>query len=154
MNFEYLLKSLAIPPIQSLAISSFSAPSIDPNAVASYFLNEYYKHTMTTGWFQTMRLFDKNCKVIFRDRYLGNSYDLLAYLTSEYVKKAYYDSLKTKWVTINENTLLINVFGRIQFITYSGLGTQIMYFNETFILSGSMVDGKPLLSCTCHIIDF
>ena len=109
---------------------------------------------MSSGWINTMRLFDKSCKVFFRDRYLGNSYDLLTYLTGEYIKRAYYDSLRPKWICINENTILINVFGRIQFIMYSGFGTQIMYFNETFVLSGSMIDGKPSLSCTCHIIDF
>jgi hypothetical protein len=128
--------------------------TIDPGTIVSSFLNEYYKHTMTTGWINTMRLFDRNCRVFFRDRYLGNSYDLLTYLTGEYIKRAYYDSLRPKWVCINENTILINVFGRVQFVMYSGFGTQIMYFNETFVLSGSMIDGKPVLSCTCHIIDF
>ena len=91
---------------------------------------------------------------MFRDKYLGNSYDLLSFLSSQYVSRAYYDSLKAKWTQINDATLLINVFGRIQFISYSGYGTQIMYFSETFLLSGSIINGIPTVSCTYQIIDF
>ena len=127
---------------------------IDPQTIVNYFLNEYYGNTMTSGWNLTMRLFDKNCKVMFRDKYIGNSYDLLTFLTSQSVSRAYYDSLKAKWTRINDANLLINIFGRIQYISYNGYGTQIMYFSETFIITGNLVNNIPTVSCTCHIIDF
>ena len=114
------------------------------------FLIEYYGIISIIGWNGAMYLFDKQCVVIYKDKNVGNSYNFLNILSSEYIKRANYNSLKFKWVSINSNISLINVFGYIQFVGYSGYQTNIVPFTESFVMSA--INGNII--CTHHMFDF
>ena len=120
------------------------------NTIAMHFLAEYYRCIFNIGWNATQYLFAQSCVVMCKDRLIGNAYDLLNALSMEYIKRANYDIIHTKWIPINKNRMIISVFGRIQFVSFSGVLGNIMYFSETFILSPFNGDIK----CTHHIFDF
>lgn len=127
-------------------------PTLDPLVVINQFLTEYYKNTSCSGWNTCQYLFDQNCAVLCKSRIVGNAHDLLAIFSSEYVKRANYDQLRTKWVLINQTTLLINVFGKIQFVGFTESVSSVVPFSESFILSLNQSNG--IIKCTHHLIDW
>ena len=95
-------------------------------------------------------MFDKNCVVMFKDKNVGNSYDFLNVLSTESIKRANYNSIRSKWMTLTNNSVLINVFGNIQYVEFSGNMSTIITFTETFVLTGN--NGN--ITCTHHMLDF
>ena len=126
--------------------------NVDPGNAVLQFLNEYYKNTTLTGWNASLYLFDHNCMVVCKDKHIGNAHDMLNAFSSEYVKKANYDHVRCKWFVLNNTTLLINVFGQIQFVGFSGNVSSIVTFSETFILSLNTSNG--VIKCTHHLFDW
>lgn len=125
-------------------------PNIDPSLVVDHFLVEYYRNTSNIGWNATMYLFDQHCTVMCKDKNVGNAYDFLNVLSTEYVKRANYESLRSKWIRLSNNIVLINVFGLIQFVGFNGNMTNILPFTETFVLTAN--NGN--VTCTHHLMDF
>jgi hypothetical protein len=120
------------------------------SAIVNHFLIEYYRNTSNIGWNAAMYLFDKNCVVMFKDKNVGNSYDFLNVLSTESIKRANYNSIRSKWMTLSNNSVLINVFGNIQYVEFSGNMSTIIPFTETFVLTGN--NGN--FTCTHHMLDF
>lgn len=108
--------------------------NIEPSTVASRFLSEYYQNVSHTGWNAVTYLFDSNCTVLCKDKHIGNYYDLLNGLSSEYAKRANYANLRSKWVVTSNDTIVVNVFGTIQFVTFSEHVHTPVTFTETFVL--------------------
>lgn len=127
------------------------ARQIDPSVVADQFLSEYYRSVSNNGWNASTYLFDHDCTVICRDKHVGNAHDLINYLSTEYIKRANYADLRSKWVVTSNDTMVINVFGHIQLVTFSGYNHCTSAFTETFILKG---DQNGTIKCTHHMIDF
>lgn len=125
-------------------------PGLDPSLIVNHFLIEYYRNASNIGWNATMYLFDQSCAVMCKDKHVGNAYDFLNLLSTEYVKRANYDSLRSKWIGLNNNSVLINVFGNIQFVGFSGSVTNIIPFTESFVLTAN----NNNVTCTHHMIDF
>lgn len=124
---------------------------IDPEIIATNFLMEYYRNVSNSGWNTVMYLFDPNSSIICRKRNIGTAYDMLNVFSAESIKRANYDSLRPKWLIVDNNTMMINVFGLIQFVTFSDQISAIIPFTETFILKG---DQNNNVKCTHHIFDF
>ena len=122
----------------------------EPGTLATHFLAEYYRNTSNIGWNAVQYLFDQNCTVICKDRNVGNAHDLLNALSTEYIKRANYGDIRTKWVVINNNSMLINVFGHIQFVGFTGSLSNVHSFSETFILTST----NGAIRCTHHMFDF
>lgn len=130
--------------------------TIDPAATANQFFFEYYRTVSNVGWNSVMHLFDQNCIVIVKNKQIGNSYKMLNFFSTEYIKRANYDNIRFKWVILSKDKLLINVFGQIQFVTFNGAVSRIMPFTETFVLTsqGNRTNGARDIKCTHQIIDF
>jgi len=126
--------------------------TLDPGNVADRFVAEYYRNVTNNGWNSCLYLFDHNCVVLCKSKNVGTAYDMLDIFSSEYIKKASYDQLRTKWVVINSTTLLINVFGRIQFVGSFGNVSSITSFTETFVLNLNQSNG--VIKCTHHLMDW
>lgn len=124
--------------------------TFDPATIVNQFLTEYYKFTTYTGWNAAMHLFDKQCMVIYKDKNVGNSHDLLNTLTVEYIKKANYDTIRSKWMLLNANNIIVNIFGRIQFVSFSGNLSNVHTFTEVFVLTVN----NGIIICTHHMFDF
>lgn len=125
----------------------------DPATISNSFLTEYYKHTSLIGWNFVQNLFDHKCVVMLQDKNLGNEYDLLNFLSSNYIKSANYDNLRPKWVVINNTTLLVSVFGNIQFVSFNGDISNVIPFSESFVLTLSSNNNHNTVCCTHHILD-
>jgi hypothetical protein len=125
-------------------------PTIEPATLADHFLREYYHGTSNSGWNAVQHLFDHDCVVMVKDKNVGNAHDLLNSFSSEYIKRANYDNLRTKWIVLSNDTLMINVFGHIQLVGFHGHVSYPMVFSETFIVQVSGNNAK----CTHHTIDF
>jgi hypothetical protein len=125
--------------------------TVNPDSVARQFLSEYYRKVSNIGWNVVTDLFERNCVVIVKNKNVGNSYDMLNALSSEYIKRANYDNIRSKWVLISRDKMLLSVFGNIQFVLFNGSVSKIMQFNETFVLTG-YPDGS--VKCTHHLMDF
>lgn len=127
--------------------------TIDAVSVTKYFITEYYRNVSNMGWNTIQHLFAGNCNVMLKDRTIGNEYDLLNLLTTEFIKKANYGNIRIKCAIIDGTNLLINTFGQIQFVSLSGQLSNSIAFTETFVLT--LVDNaNNTISCTHHIFDF
>lgn len=124
---------------------------VDPENVVSQFVSEYYRKVSNVGWNIVMHLFDQNSVVIIKNKNVGNSYNMLNFLSSENVRRANYDGIRTKWVVIEKTKLLINVFGQIQFVAFNGNVSRITTFAETFVLT---IDKNGNVKCTHNLLDF
>lgn len=126
---------------------------IDSIAVTKYFITEYYRNVSNFGWNSIQNLFDSKCIVMLKDKNVGNEYELLNLLSLESVKRANYGNLRIKCTIINSTNLLINAFGQIQFVSFSGQISNMIPFTETFVLT--LIDTtNNTVSCTRHIFDF
>lgn len=126
--------------------------NLDPAAIADYFLMEYYKNTSNNGWNSIQHLFDHKCIVMYKDRYIGNENDLLNGLSSDHIRRANYYNINIKWLVINNFNILINVFGHIQFVSFSHDVSNIIPFSETFVIT--LNEKNNSLFCTHHLLDF
>lgn len=124
--------------------------TIDPSIAADAFLSEYYRGVSYVGFSDVMHLFDSECVVIFKDKYIGNSYNLLTLCAKEAVKRAVYSNLSNKWFVLDNETLIINVFGLMQFVGYNEYVGKSVYFTETFVLK---VENNKI-KCVNHMLDF
>jgi hypothetical protein len=126
--------------------------NLNAATVADKFITEYYQNVSNGGWNSCLYLFDNSCVVICKEKIIGNAIDMLSAFSSEYVKKANYDKLHIKWVIINNTTLLINVFGYIQFVSFNNICSIGMQFTETFVLT--INPNNNVIKCTCHLFDW
>lgn len=126
--------------------------TLNPGNVVDRFVAEYYRNVTSNGWNSSLYLFDHNCVVLCKDKHVGSAYDMLDAFSAEYVKKANYDQLRVKWLILNTTTLLINVFGRIQFVGSYGNVSSVTQFTETFVLNLNPSNG--LIKCTHHLMDW
>lgn len=124
---------------------------VDPATIATSFLTEYYKNTSLIGWNHVNHLFDHKCIVMLQDKHVGNEHDLLNILSSNYIKRADYSNLRMKWIILSNTTLLLNVFGNLQFIHFNDNMNSMMIFSESFVLTLNPCNGTAL--CTHHLFD-
>ncbi len=124
--------------------------SLDPSLVSNHFIIEYYKNTSNFGWNNTMHLFDTNCSVVCKNKHIGNEYDLLYLLLSENIKRAGYDKIKTGWMITGSDTIMVHVFGNIQFVSFNERDVRTMPFMELFVLK---IVGNNI-KCVHHVFNF
>jgi hypothetical protein len=122
-----------------------------PDKVADNFIYEYYKKVSDKGWNVITHMFVHNCKVICRNKIIGNEHDLINTMSVENVKKARYSELNYNWIVLSKNKLMINVFGKFQFILYTGISGVPVVFSETFILKHAENNN---IMCYYHILNF
>lgn len=124
---------------------------IDTNTTVSDFLNLYYGNITTNGWNSSLYLFKDSQSTMLKTSYLNNEYELLTMFTNSYVRRCNIDRLSIKWVQIDNNTILINVFGLIQFVSFFNTYSYVYNFTESFVIKINN-EGKPY--CHSHILDF
>jgi hypothetical protein len=122
----------------------------DPATVSNAFITEYYKNISFIGWNSVQHIFDHKCIVMLQDRNIGNEYDLLNMLSSTHIKRANYDNLRPKWLVINNNSILISVFGSMQFVLFNDNVSNVFPFSESFVLT---LNTNNTVCCTHHILD-
>jgi len=114
------------------------------------FVMEYYRNVSNTGWNTATYLFDPNSMTICKNKNVGNVYNFLSALSRENIKRANYDNLNMKWVSVDQNTIVINIYGLIQFVSFNNQYSKVFNFSETFIVRTDR--GK--FKCTQHMFDF
>lgn len=124
---------------------------IDPNKTVEEFVTRYYKEISNNGWSQILYLFSNECVVLFKNKNVGNELRLFEELSKEYIKRVNITNMNVKWVQSSNNTIVINVFGTMQYISMFNTTSQFFYFTETFVLT---LSEGPLVKCTSHMFDF
>jgi hypothetical protein len=130
--------------------SNYNAPILDSDYIAKEFISEYYKNVSKNGWNVIGYLFNSKCTTYFRENHIGNHHNLLACLSEEYIKRANYNIVSSKWKVISNDTILINIFGKIQFVSFIGIHGIPFTFSDTFILK---IDDPKSISCHTHFFD-
>ena len=123
----------------------------DCDTIVQHFLSEYYRGTSNIGWNSVIYLFSTNCNVVLKNKTIGNAHNLLNHFSTEYIKRANYGNLSSKWVLASSDTLVVNVFGTFQFVSFMGVVSNVMSFSETFVLK---VNAQKNITCNSHMIDF
>lgn len=136
--------------IQNCNCQAIQNRSLDPSTVSNHFITEYYKNTSNHGWNNAIHLFDTNCSVICKNKHIGNEYDLLYLLMTENIKRATYDKIKAGWIITSPDTMMIHVFGNIQFIAFSERNIRTLPFMELFFLK---IVGNTI-KCVHHVFNF
>jgi hypothetical protein len=129
---------------------TFNHHATTPQLIATNFLKEYYRNVSNEGWNASTYLFDPKCTVICKNKNVGTEHDLLIAFSKEYVKRANFAKLNSKWIVIDIHTMVLNVFGYIQFVSFTGHYSSCMPFSETFVIKRHQSNTV----CTHHMIDF
>lgn len=124
--------------------------AVDAASTVNNFLIEYYRNVTNTGWNACLYLFDKDCVVFCKNTHVGNGTDMMNALATESVRRANFSDVRSKWLAINANTVLISVYGRIQFVGYNERHGSIVPFAETFVLNAT----NGVVKCTHHLLDW
>ena len=124
---------------------------VNPEKIVDNFIYEYYKKVSESGWNTTTHLFSHNCEVLYKNKIIGNEHDLVNILSTELIKKAIYSELNINWIVLSDDILMINIFGRLQFISYINEYGYPFVFTETFILKHAENNN---IMCYYHIFNF
>ena len=127
-----------------------SSVPVDAATTVNNFLIEYYRNVTNTGWNACLYLFDKNCVAFCKNTHVGNGTDMMNALATESVRRANFSDVRSKWMAIDANTVLISVYGRIQFVGYNERHGSIVPFAETFVLNAT----NGVVKCTHHLLDW
>lgn len=123
---------------------------VDAGTAVNNFIIEYYRNVTNTGWNACLYLFDKECVVFCKNTHVGNAVDMMSTLATESVRRANFNDVRSKWIAINTNTVLISVYGRIQFVGYNERHGPSIPFAETFVLNAT----NGVVKCTHHLLDW
>jgi hypothetical protein len=126
---------------------------VDPQTADKIFNNfmiEYYRNVSAIGWNVVTYLFDPACIILYRDKNIGNVFGLLNALSVDNVKRANYSNIRSKWIIPDINTMVINVFGFIQLISFNNEYGQYVPFTDTFIIKNDQNGTR----CTHYILDY
>jgi uncharacterized membrane protein len=107
------------------------------------FLQDYYSKTSEDGWNTVQHLYEPYSIINYNSNKLHGGYELLNYLSYNYVKKANYKNLKTSWFIIDNLSIVINIFGNIQFVSFFNSLSKFHTFSECFIIK--------MISNKCHV---
>lgn len=98
------------------------------------FLEEYYYKTSIIGWNAVQHLYKPDSVINYNNNTYHGGYSLLNNLSYNYVKRANYKDLKTSWFMIDNSSIVINIFGDIQFVSFMNTLSNFNTFSECFII--------------------
>jgi hypothetical protein len=124
--------------------------NVDAGTAVNNFIIEYYRNVTNTGWNACLYLFDKECVVFCKNTHVGNAIDMMNTLAAESVRRAVFNDVRSKWIGIDANTVLVSVYGRIQFVGYNERHGPSTPFAETFVLNAT----NGVVKCTHHLLDW
>lgn len=125
--------------------------SLDPKKTIDKFLSDYYKTITIIGWNHLSGLYNPNTMIIIKNHMVGNHHDFVSYLSQNYIKRANYGDLSSKWVVTDPKTVILNIFGSMQFIDFFGQTSATLKFTETFILTIATDDN---IKINTQMLDF
>lgn len=112
--------------------------NIDGAAAVSGLMEKYYNSIYNTGWcsISTQNMYHKDATIFYNNNMFSSPYDLLNYLSSNYIKRAEYDIRQVSWnIDIGDpNKLMINVSGLLKYINFMGEYSDIHTFSDSFIV--------------------
>lgn len=125
--------------------------TLNPQDVARNLCNTYYGNMSTIGVNSVANLFEPNACCNYNGiEYIGAA-STLTKLAENGVTRVTHDRLTCVYQVLAHDSLLVQVFGIAQGVTYLGLLTDIKSFSETFVLTYRN-DGR--LYITNHILKF
>ena len=107
---------------------------LNPYEIAGTFCDLYYTTVITKGYAGVLNLFDSNCQCNYNGNEMIGMYNILYLFASEGIARMYYDKLYYTPMVIDNETLLIQVTGLCQIVTFWGTLGFTYSFVETFIL--------------------
>jgi len=138
-------------PIAPPSLDNMAKKTLDPKKLVDAFILEYYNTISNIGWNNISSHYFPDAQIMVKDQLIGNYHDFVSLLTKNYIKRANYGGARTKWVVTGENSIVLNIYGTIQFVNFLGFNHDIEIFTETFILK-TTEDMK--LKINIHMLDF
>jgi len=102
--------------------------------IASEFCNLYYTTIILKGISGVLYLFDQNALCNYNGIEINGMYNVMTHLASENIHRFIYTGLNYTPTLINKDSLMIQVSGNCQAISFSNQISNIYKFTETFIL--------------------
>jgi hypothetical protein len=125
--------------------------TLDPKKAVDIFLSDYYNTITNIGWNNLFGLYYPNTFIIIKNNLVGNHHDFVSILSQNYIKRANYNGLSSKWVVNGPRSILLNIFGTMQFINFIGSVSSTFKFTETFLLT---IDDNDKLKINTQMFDF
>ena len=117
---------------------------LDPHATAKNFCDLYYSTIMTKGFSGVSHLFDVSAHCNYNGvEYIG-LHNISIAMASEGIMKLMHDKLTYSSSVVDNNTMIVQVTGLCQGITFWNLTTPVYQFAETFVLK--YVNGSIFVS--------
>lgn len=118
----------------SATIDHTMIDAVDMSHISQCFLDEYYPIVANKGWNKTMHFYAADARICCNSNIYDSCHDFLAAMSGDYVQRANYQNLQANWSPIDHRTALINVFGEIQLVSFTGLFTGVGHFSDTFVI--------------------
>lgn len=116
-----------------MSLYIYSQPKLNQTEMSYAFCNLYYSNVHTKGLSAVLHLFDISAKCNINGSEHVGMHNILVKFAEANISKMSYDKLSCNSQII-DNSLLIQVTGLTQYITFSNSFTNIVPFSEIFIL--------------------
>ena len=124
--------------------------TVDPKKAVDNFVTEYYQNATNIGWNNLSGLYFPNATIMIKNSMIGNHHNFVSVLAQNYIKRAVYGEPSSKWVVV-DNTIVLNIFGLLQFVNFIGGVSPVGNFTETFILK---LDENGKIKISVQMLDF
>jgi len=122
----------------------YHGAQLDPHVTAKNFCDLYYGTIMTKGFCRVSYLFDASAHCNYNGAEYIGLHNVLIAMANEGIMKLMHDRLTYSTSVIDNNTLIVQVTGLCQGITFWNLTTSVYQFAETFALK--YVNGSIFVS--------
>jgi hypothetical protein len=103
-------------------------------ALANHFLEEYYSNIIHNGWNSVQYFYSPDATIICNTQIYNGGHEFLNALSQDYIRRANYGESQASWYQIDESKMIINVFGEIQLVSFTGNHSEIIYFSDSFVI--------------------
>lgn len=117
---------------------------LNPYEIAQNFCDLYYTSIIAKGFSSILHLFDQNAHCVYNGHETIGMYSVMSALATEGIAKMLYDKLSYSPILIDTETLIIQVTGLCQGVTFWGSLGFVCPFVETFIIK--YMGGKLLVA--------
>ena len=104
------------------------------NELVTFFIDEYYSKVHNLGWNAILHIYVADAIISCNGNVYTSGPHFLNGMSQGYIKRANYLLHSATWSIIDENTILVTVFGEVQLVSFTGDVSGVGNFSDTFII--------------------
>jgi hypothetical protein len=109
-------------------------PQLNPEDVANELITLFYQSITLRGVNSVIHLFDRDAKCTMYGVQHEGSHHLVLKHAENGINRILYDRCNYVWQVLDSNSLMVNVTGICQGVTFANSLTELRHFTDTFVV--------------------